>query len=142
MRRILLTGVVALTMSVGAGCGSAEIFHQDQRGGTITLQGSQDGAMEDAHDIMADHCGAHGYTIISRGKVAVGSKSYTSSNTDYGEVQRSGGGSRTHTDHGSSHSDSRTTREGGAVTRGNVQTDQVTGTVPVYEERVTYTCGK
>ena len=94
--------------------------------------------MEDAHDIMASHCGVHGYQIVSRGKVAVGTQSYTNTNTDYGQVKRSGGRSNTHTSHGTSH----TNRQGRAVTRGNVQTDQVTGTVPVYEERVSYACGR
>lgn len=67
-------GLVAMWLG---GCGHATVWSQDQRGGVLALHGSESSAMEDAHELMAGHCGAGRYEILRRDTVVVGEQAVT-----------------------------------------------------------------
>ena len=53
-------------------CSGARVFYQDQQGGILVVQGSEDGMMAAAREKMNAHCGSQGYTIVKRFTVVVG----------------------------------------------------------------------
>lgn len=68
---------MSLAVTLLGGCGHATIWSQDPRGGVLALHGSEGSAMEDAHELMAAHCGADRYEILRRDTVVVGEQAVT-----------------------------------------------------------------
>lgn len=64
-----------------AGCGNAKVIRRDQYGGVIELQGDRSKAMEQANQLMSQHCQAAGATIISEGEEAIGTDTYSREDT-------------------------------------------------------------
>ena len=77
--------------AVLAACGSARVIKRDQYGGVIELQGDRTKAMEQANQLMGQHCQAQGVTIVSEGEEAIGTDTYTREDTsDTAHASRSG----------------------------------------------------
>ena len=55
-----------------AACGSAHVIHRDQYGGVLQLDGNHEKAFEEATHMMAEHCGAHNFSIIKDGEETLG----------------------------------------------------------------------
>lgn len=88
MLRKLSFGLLLATL---AACGSAKIIHRDQYGGVVELQGDRSKAMEQANQLMNQHCQAQGVTIVSEGEEAIGTDTYTREDTsDQSHVSRNG----------------------------------------------------
>jgi hypothetical protein len=74
--------ISAAALALGAGAcamGSAEVFAQDQAGGTLILKGDEGKAMEDANKKMALHCGMGNFTVVKRETLVVGHENYSDS---------------------------------------------------------------
>jgi hypothetical protein len=71
MSRLLLAAFVALSASATVGCGGARVVHRTQSSGVIALEGDRNKAIEQAHQLMADHCGGP-YQIMEEGEHVVG----------------------------------------------------------------------
>lgn len=71
MSRLLLSACIALTASATVGCGGARVVHRSQSSGVIALEGDRNKAMEQAHQLMAEHCGGP-YQIMEEGEHVVG----------------------------------------------------------------------
>jgi hypothetical protein len=85
---MFLSALVALIASASVGCGAARIVHRTPAGGVVALEGDRNKAMEQAHQLMADHCGGP-YQIMSEGEHVVGTdraQSTESYVTEEGEV--------------------------------------------------------
>lgn len=87
------TALFMLLCALASGCamGSSYIYEQDTRGGILTLEGSEEDALEDARKKMAAHCGVGNYQVVRRETVVVGEEQYTDTNSGYvetGERQR------------------------------------------------------
>ncbi len=78
-----------------AACGSAREIQRTQTGGTVELQGDRGKAMENAHQIMAGHCGPGNYQIIQEGEEAIGTD--TVSREDSSDVNHTSRNGRTNT---------------------------------------------
>lgn len=71
------------------GCATAEFARKDYdpKGGVISVTGNagQEQALEDAHDMMEDHCAPRGYRIISEGngRIQTGAQVNQIGNTFY-----------------------------------------------------------
>jgi hypothetical protein len=92
MHRRLLPAVLLVAV---AGCGHARLVHRTQYGGTYTLEGDRNKAMEDAHAQITQHCQGP-YTIISEGEQVIGSDTAAGSETyvtEDGTVVKQGGAS-------------------------------------------------
>src|SRR6185437_1580167 len=90
MRRYLWLGTAALLFTFGtAACGSARLVQRNQYGGVIALNGDRNKAMEQANNMMAQHCGPGNFKVVSEGEVPVGTDTYAQSNTNYGESTQS-----------------------------------------------------
>lgn len=72
--KYIKAGFVAVVLG---GCGHATVWSQDQGGGVVALHGSEGSAMDDAHELMAAHCGAGRYEILRRDTVVVGEQAVT-----------------------------------------------------------------
>ena len=68
-----------------AACGSARLVQRNQYGGVIALNGDRNKAMEQANQMMAQHCGPGNYNIVSEGEVPVGTDTMSRSDTNYGQ---------------------------------------------------------
>jgi hypothetical protein len=68
---MLRVATVTLLCSFLLACGSARLVHRTQTGGTIALQGDRNKAMENAHQMMQQHCQGP-YQIVEEGEVVVG----------------------------------------------------------------------
>ncbi|MGE5181440.1 MAG: hypothetical protein ACM31C_05240 [Acidobacteriota bacterium] len=117
LRKLSLGLIVAL-----AACGTARVIQRTQTGGIIELQGDRGKAMEQANQEMASHCGPNNYTIVQEGEEAVGTDTYSQSNTQYGQ------GTSTSPDGQQQ------------VTQGGQQTNQVQSTRTATAWRVHYAC--
>lgn len=74
-----------------AACGNAKVIHRDQFGGVIELQGDRSKAMEQANQLMNQHCQGQGVTIVSEGEEAIGTDTYSRQDTaDTQHVSRNG----------------------------------------------------
>jgi hypothetical protein len=123
MSRTVRFGALLL---IGAlvGCGSARLVQRNQYGGVIALNGDRQKAMEQANNMMAQHCGPGNYQVTSEGEVPVGSDTYSQSNTNYGQsTQSSPNGQYSNT-------------QGGATTQSGTSTRTAT------EWRIQYQCGQ
>jgi hypothetical protein len=122
MRRYLWLGTAALLFT--AACGSARLVQRNQYGGVIALNGDRNKAMEQANNMMAQHCGPGNYQVTSEGEVPVGTDTYAQSNTNYGEsTQQNRSGTASNT-------------QGGATTTSGQSTRTAT------EWRIQYQCGQ
>lgn len=72
-------GGVAITVVVGCG-GHAQLVKRDLTGGTYTLKGDREEAMNDAKSLMAEHCRGN-YTIVSEEEAVVGQQTASQDNT-------------------------------------------------------------
>lgn len=64
-----------------AACGSAQYIQRTQTGGTIELDGDRNKAMEQASQMMAQHCGPNNYQIVQEGLEPIGTDTYAQQNT-------------------------------------------------------------
>ncbi|HTJ41264.1 MAG TPA: hypothetical protein VL463_04185 [Kofleriaceae bacterium] len=107
-----------------AACGSARLVQRNQYGGVIALNGDRNKAMEQANQMMAQHCGPGNYQIVSEGEVPVGTDTMSRSDTNYGQsTANSNDGQYSNT-------------AGGATTTSGTSTRTAT------EWRVQYQCGQ
>ena len=67
MPRFHLSALLAATALFSVGCGGARVVHVSQSGGVIALDGDRNKAVEQAHQIMADHC-AGPYKVLEEGE--------------------------------------------------------------------------
>jgi hypothetical protein len=67
MPRLHLSALCASTVLFSVGCGGARVVHVSQAGGVIALEGDRNKAVEQAHQIMADHCGGP-YKVLEEGE--------------------------------------------------------------------------
>jgi hypothetical protein len=67
MPRLHLSALCAATVMFSVGCGGARVVHVSQAGGVIALEGDRNKAVEQAHQIMADHC-AGPYKVLEEGE--------------------------------------------------------------------------
>jgi hypothetical protein len=123
MKRTIRFGALLLIGGL-VGCGSARLVQRNQYGGVIALNGDRNKAMEQANQMMAQHCGPGNYQVTSEGEVPVGTDTYSQSNTNYGESTRS------------NRSGTRSNTEGGATTTSGTSTRTAT------EWRIQYQCGQ
>ena len=87
MSRIHLFALVSVTVLLG-GCGVARVVHRSQSGGVIAIEGDRNKAMEQAHQLMAEHCRGP-YQITEEGEHVVGTDRAESTDTyvtEEGEV--------------------------------------------------------
>jgi hypothetical protein len=118
------------------GCGSAQIFSQDTKGGVISVAAFDDDSMDKAVVLMEQHCGKGHYRILARDSILVGSENYAQSNTNYGErTDKAKDGVAV-----SSGPVTATSEDSTKVTQGGSETTAVSGVRPVYDKRVTYEC--
>jgi hypothetical protein len=61
------------------GPGEGRVIQRTQTGGVIELSGDRRGAMKQADEEMAAHCGPNNYTIVQEGEEAVGADTYSPS---------------------------------------------------------------
>jgi hypothetical protein len=88
MSRIQLSALFATAALLAMGCGAARVVHRSQAGGVIALEGDRNKAMEQAHQLMAEHCRGP-YQIQEEGEHVVGtdrSQGTSSYVTEDGEV--------------------------------------------------------
>jgi hypothetical protein len=71
MNRILIY-VVAGGALLAAACGQARVVQRSQTGGVIALEGNRQKALEQAQQMMAEHCRGP-YTVVEEGEHVVGS---------------------------------------------------------------------
>ena len=105
-----------------AACGSARLVQRNQYGGVIALNGDRNKAMEQANQMMAQHCGPGNYQIVTEGEVPVGTDTMSRSDTNYGESSANNG--------------QYSNTQGGATTTSGTSTRTAT------EWRVQYQCGQ
>lgn len=67
MSRFHLSALLAATALFSVGCGGARLVHLSHNGGVIALEGDRNKAVEQAHQIMADHC-AGPYKVLEEGE--------------------------------------------------------------------------
>src|SRR5438128_2247359 len=63
---------VALALATLSGCSSIRVVQKTPSGGTVALQGAEDGAREKADEYMRSQCPA-GYEVVEEGEAVVGS---------------------------------------------------------------------
>ena len=102
-----------------AACGSAQYIQRTQTGGTIELDGDRNKAMEQANQMMAQHCGPNNFQIVQEGLEPVGTDTYTTQDT----------------------AESDRTSRNGRRNSSDQQTQQVTSTRTATAWRVHYQCG-
>ena len=133
--RMVLCGA-ALAASGWMGCGSAQIFSQDAKGGVISVAAFDDASMDKAVVLMEQHCGKGRYRVVARDSVLVGSENYAQTNTAYDErTDKAKDGVAVN-----SGPVTATSEDSTKVTQGGSQTRAVSGVRPVYDQRVTYEC--
>lgn len=103
-----------------AACGSARLVQRNQYGGVIALNGDRSKAMEQANNMMAQHCGPGNYDVVSEGEVPVGTDTMSRSDTNYGEQSANNGQT--------------------SATQGGATTTSGTSTRTATEWRVQYQC--
>ena len=123
MTRKVRFGALVL-MGALVGCGSARLVQRNQYGGVIALNGDRNKAMEQANQMMAQHCGPGNYQVTSEGEVPVGTDTYQQSNTNYGEQTQS------------NRSGTYQNTQGGSTTTSGQSTRTAT------EWRIQYQCGQ
>jgi hypothetical protein len=124
MLRIIRLGSIGLLFgALVAACGSARLVDRSQYGGTIALNGDREKAMEQANQMMAQHCGPGNYQVVHEGEVPVGTDTYSQTNTNYGESTQS------------NRSGTQSNTEGGATSSSGTSTRTAT------EWRIQYQCG-
>ncbi len=67
MSRFHLSALLAANALFSVGCGGARVVHLSETGGVIALEGDRNKAVEQAHQIMADHC-AGPYKVLEEGE--------------------------------------------------------------------------
>ena len=147
------TLVLIASLLCFSACSGARVFYQDQQGGILVVQGSEDAMMAAAREKMNAHCGSQGYTIVKRFTVVVGSESYSQTNyqdnatEDKTKIQSAEAASAdkvTQTQSGSKGS-SRASERSMSKESSNKQTTgeevSVSTTKDLTEHRVAYRCG-
>ena len=120
-----------IVLSTTAGCGHARIYSQNAEGGVLSIHGSERPAMDNANEIMASHCGAGNYSMVSRDTVIVGQSTSTRSDSNYSED----GGSKT------TKTPSQTSSETQEGKSGAISSEETTVSRDLTETRLTYACG-
>jgi hypothetical protein len=68
-----------------AACGSAHVITRDDYGGTLQLEGNHDKALEEARQLMVEHCGDHNFAIQKEGEEELVNETYTTKDPQTGE---------------------------------------------------------
>lgn len=90
-RKIPMLSICAVLL-LGA-CGTARVVRRTQTGGVLALEGERNKAMEQAHQMMMQHCQGP-YTIVEEGEHVVGTETSHSDEsyvTEEGTVVNEGG---------------------------------------------------
>ena len=80
LRIACIASIFAVTaLATLSGCSGIRVVQRTQTGGTVALQGAEDGAREKADEYMRGQCPA-GYEVVEEGEAVVGSVTNARSN--------------------------------------------------------------